>query len=248
MSMHRLFITPLVELIVISPLIAMTVNRNDHKWKFNIFLFVSYFFVYNCLLFSPTLIPALRLIEGDWNWSGKLYGVTGSILFIMLFRKAFGEYNYISFKQRETSLKPKLMVTIVVFLLAVGLATLSIYKSIDRFEYYFFQFTMPGLDEELAFRGIMLGLLSNALTSKVYCRSISLGNPALLITSILFGLGHSLQIDHDWCFHQNWVEFISTFATGLLLGWLTIKSGSILMSILIHDLLNTLPLLMAWNK
>ena len=245
--MVQLILAALINLTVILPLIALGLNHPDSKWK-SIILFASFYVAYVCLLSLPGWIPALRIIEGEWNWSGKIYGITGSILFLMLFRKELGDHNFITLSQRKTSLKPKLIITIIVFMVAVVLAVISIQKSGDRFEYYLFQFTMPGVDEELAFRGIMLGLLSNALRSKIYVKTTSLGNPALLITSILFGLGHSFQIDPDWCFHQNWVEFISTFATGLLLGWLTLRSGSILMAILIHDLFNVIPLLIVWNK
>lgn len=106
---------------------------------------------------------------------------------------------------------------------------------------FLFQFTMPGLDEELAYRGIMLGLLSNSLKPRINLGSANLGNPALLITSILFGLSHSIYIDDNWSFYHNWFEFFNVFAIGLFLGWITIKSGNILMSILMHNLINTLP-------
>ncbi len=245
--MAQLITTLFIELIIVSPIIGIAMNRTDRRWKYLI-LFSLYYLGYFCLLFAPLLYPELNFIDSDWNWSGKIYAIVGSILFYILFRKAFSTHNYITFKQRDTSLKPKLIITIIVFLVAVGLAALSIYKSATRLDYFLFQFTMPGLDEELAFRGIMLGLLSNTLPSRVYFKNRSLGNPALLITSILFGLVHSFQIDRDWGFHQNWFEFTSTFATGLLLGWLTIKSGSIVMSILIHGLINTIPGIIAWRK
>ncbi len=238
--MAQLITTIIIELIIISPIIGIALNRPDRRWKY-LSLFSLYYLGYSCLLFTPMLYPALSFIDSDWNWSGKLYAFGGSILFYILFRKLFAEHNFITFKQRNTSIKISLFITIIIFMAAVGAAMLSINSSATRSAYFLFQFTMPGLDEEIAYRGIMLGLLSNALPSRVYFKNKSLGNPALLITSILFGLVHSFQIDQGWCFHQNWFEFISTFATGLLLGWLTIKSGSILMSILIHDLINTLP-------
>ncbi len=245
--MAQLMTALIIELIVISPLIWVALHRDGHKWRY-LALFALYYIGYSCLLFAPLVYPSLLFVDSEWNWSGKIYGILGSILFLILFRKEFGEHNFITLRQRSTSSKPILIVTIIAFVAAVVLAVLSVMKSGERFEYYFFQFTMPGLDEELAFRGIMLGLLSNTLKPRINIRNISLGNPALIITSILFGLGHSFQIDPDWCFHQNWVEFISTFATGLLLGWLTLRSGSILMAILIHDLFNVIPLLIVSGR
>ena len=218
--------------------------RPDNKWK-HLLLFASYYFFYLILLVIPNLFPALRIVESAWNWSGKLYAITGSIIFYSLFRKAFSQHNYITFRQNNNSLKPKFYAVVVIFFVSVGLACFSANKSETSLEDFLFQFTMPGLDEELAFRGIMLGLLSNTLQPKIYLGSRSLGNPALIITSILFAAGHSFSIDGNWVFHQNWFEFINMFAIGLLLGWMTIKSGSILMSILVHDLINILPKIIA---
>lgn len=239
--MAKLIVLLFIHLIVIAPLVALALNRPDYKWK-QLVLFVFYFCFYTSLLSLPFLFPETKIIQSDyWNWSGKIYAIAGSLLFYALFKKNFTDIDYITFKQQNNSLKPIFFVTIIVFLLAIGLAFSSINKSDERLEFYLFQFTMPGLDEELAFRGIMLGLLSNSLKSKIKISSFYLGNPALLITSIQFGLMHSFQIDHDWNFHQNWFEFFSAFSIGLLLGWMTIKSGSILMAILVHDLINTLP-------
>lgn len=242
--MERLITGVIIELITISPLLIMA-RRPDAKWKYFL-LFFSYYFIYLFLLAVPNWFTELRIVGTTWNWSGKLYAITGSILFYFLFKKAFVNHNYITFKQNNNSLKPKFFATVVIFLAAIGLACFSINKSETNLEYFLFQFTMPGLDEELAYRGIMLGLLSNSLNSKIYLGSKNLGNPALLITSILFGLCHSFSIDSNWVFYQNWFEFVNVFAIGLLLGWMTIKSGSILMPILIHGLINTLPKIIFW--
>ena len=100
---------------------------------------------------------------------------------------------------------------------------------------------MPGLDEEIAWRGIMLGILSNSLKPKFNIGSFNLGNPAIIITSILFGLGHSFGMTNSWEFYQNWFEFANTFLIGLIFCWITIRSGSILIPILLHNLMNILP-------
>lgn len=245
--MAQLLAALLLELIVVSPLVVIALNRPDPKWK-HITLFALYYLGYSCLLFTPMLYPALSFIDSDWNWSGKLYAFGGSILFYILFRKLFAEHNFITFKQRNTSIKISLFITIIIFVAAVGAAMLSINSSATRSAYFLFQFTMPGLDEEIAYRGIMLGLLSNALRSKLYFRTINLGNPALLITSVLFGLTHSFHIDPDWSVHQDWYPFFNTFVMGLLVGWITLKSGSIVMSVLIHGLINTIPSIIIWSK
>ncbi len=243
--MEKLIVTLIVELLVITPIIIVSLNRADYKWK-HLLLFVFYYLFYFTILFIPSYNSEYRIIDNTWNWSGKIYAITSSILFYAIFRKSLEGHNYITFKQNDTSLKPKLLIIIIIFFATIGLSFFAIKNSETRLNQLLFQFTMPGIDEELAFRGIMLGLLSNLLKPKISFGRINLGNPALLITSILFGLAHSFEIDNNWVFHQNWFEFINMFAVGLFLGWMTIKSGSIFMPILSHNLINTLPKIFFW--
>lgn len=240
--MEKLIIGLIIQTVVISLLIIISYNKHDNKWIY-LLLFALYYFFYQSLLTIPNWFPELRIIESGyhWNWSGKIYAITGSLVFYFQFRKLFTTHDYITFKRKNNSLNIILLITIVVFLGAIAWTFLSTKNSDERFEMLLFQFTMPGLDEELAYRGIMLGLLSNSLKAKIHMGSANLGNPALLITSILFGLSHSIYIDDNWSFHHNWFEFVNVFAVGLFLGWITIKSGNILMSILMHNLINTLP-------
>jgi len=243
--MTKLLIESIVELIVVSPLIYIWSNKRDFKWK-QILLLVAYYAAYKCILFLPILHPELKFIQSTWNWSGKIYAITGSLIFYFLFSKAFTNYDYITFKQNSNSLQAKFKVIAILFIFAFIFALICFRESAEKFEYFMFQFTMPGIDEEIAYRGIMLGLLSNSLRPKVHIGSLSIGNPAVLITSVLFGLAHSFGIDNEWNISQNWFEFINVFLVGLLLGWMTIKSGSILMSILSHNLINTIPKLIFW--
>ena len=244
--MGNLILAIIIQLAVISPIIAISYNRHENRW-IHLLLFALYYFFYQTLLAVPNWFPALRIIESSyhWNWSGKIYAITGSFLFYILFRKRFANYDYITFKQKN-ALNPQFYITIAIFLLTIALAVISIKTSGERLAYFSFQLTIPGLDEELAFRGILLGLLSNSLKPKIHIGAVNPGNPSLLITSILFGLCHSIQIDNNLVLYQNWFEFANSFVIGLLLGWMTIKSGSILRAILTHNLINTLPKIIFW--
>ena len=237
--MERLIAAVFIQGIAVAPLILIA-RPLEKRWK-HLLLFFAFYVLYVFLLALPNYYTGLKMVAGDWNWSGKIYATTGSLLFYFLCRKAFSEIDFITFKQNSASTRWKLMATMLVFVVAVGLAFFSKNNSAARSEYFLFQFTMPGLDEELAFRGVMLGLLSNALPSKLYVGAKNLGHPALLITSVLFGLLHSLSIDQQWGFHHNWFEFFNAFFVGCLLAWITLRTGSIVMPVLVHNLINTLP-------
>ena len=245
--MTQTIIKNIIELLIVAPFIIMNLNKSNIKLK-AVLLFAFFFILNQFLLELPRQIPELRIIDGNWNWSGKIYTLIGSILFYMLFRKVFIKYDFFTFKQKNNTLKPTISVTVIVVFIAIGLAFFLYGKSESNLETLLFQITMPGLDEEFAFRGIMLGLLSTSLKSKINFGSLNLGNPAILITSILFGLVHSFQLDNNWNFSQNWIYFIQTSVYGLILCWMTIKSGSILMPILSHNLTNTLGTITTWIK
>ncbi|MCB9334465.1 MAG: CPBP family intramembrane metalloprotease [Lewinellaceae bacterium] len=241
------FITAqVITLVIISPIIVIALNKSDQKQK-SLLLFAGYYLIYACLLFTPLYFPEFKFINTDWNWSGKTYAIAGSLFFYALFRNEIAkQHNHITFKQRNNKYRSALLGVVFLYLITIGLAIFCIKHSDKRTEQLWFQFIIPGIDEELAYRGIMLGLLSTVLKPKIYVASKSLGNPALIITSIMFGLVHSFSIDHHWGFHQNWFEFINMFLVGLFLGWLTIKSGSILIAVLSHNLINTLLKIIFW--
>ena len=78
--------------------------------------------------------------------------------------------------------------------------------------------------EEIFFRGFVLtGLLKRFGVRR-----------ALLLSSLLFGL-----------FHIDPGAIVPTFALGLVLGWVYLKTGSIWPSIFAHALHNTLAVLIA---
>ena len=113
---------------------------------------------------------------------------------------------------------------------------------------FFFQLGMPSLDEEFAYRGVMLGLLLTALKPDLKIAALNLGNPSIIVAAILFGLVHSLNLNSSWELSQDWLYFSYTFTYGLALGWMTIKSRSILFPIISHILSNEIGTMLTWIK
>jgi len=105
-------------------------------------------------------------------------------------------------------------------------------------EALYYQLTMPGLEEELAFRGIMLGLLAKILHQDIRLFGIGFGSASMWATAILFGLAHgfTLSSNFELAFHTE--AFFSTLSLGLIYAWLTVKSGSILLPLISHNLYN----------
>ena len=100
-------------------------------------------------------------------------------------------------------------------------------------ETLFYQFSMPGMGEEIAYRGIMLGLLTKILKSK----NLIL-NSSVWVTAILFGLAHGFSLSSEFSITFNIQPFLRTMIYGLIWGWITIRSGSILLALISHNLGN----------
>lgn len=178
-----------------------------------------------------------------FNWIGKLFSMIVSILFIIASRKYLSE---LSLEDCNISLVPKkkAVKTTVVSLLAllailiyVLIRTSGASKSFDL-ETLLFQLTMPGLEEDLAFRGIYLGLLNKAFVKKVKVLDGEFG-VGLIISSVLFGLMHAMQISFSTGFAFNLFSFVLTGSIGFCLGVMAESTGSLVLPIVAHNLYNT---------
>lgn len=96
--------------------------------------------------------------------------------------------------------------------------------------------------EELAFRGVLLGLLRLAVSTRW----------AVVACSALFGLWHVPGVLNDTSGSAGHVAmavagtFCATFAAGVAFCWLRIRSGSLLAPALAHWAVNTVALVAAW--
>jgi len=238
--------TVLLYLSLVLPIILLSAKdiKKDRKI---IVLFITFFILNQILLVIPWHIRELAL-GTQWNWTGKLIAIIGSIIFYRIFRSNFKENDFFTLKQKPGSVKSNIVLTLVITLIVVVMGIFLYGTDEPDLETFFFQLGMPSLDEEFAFRGIMLGLLSTALKPNLKIGAMNLGNPAIIATAILFGLVHSLNINSSWELSQDWLYFSYTFAYGLALGWMTIKSGSILVPIISHILSNEIGTMIPWLK
>ena len=132
-------------------------KKNDSK-KYLLF-FIVFFFI-DQLLTRNFYFPEFITIGTEWNWTGKIASALFSLIVILVLRKKSRIDFAFTLKQRKDSLKPTLIT--VGILLIIGLIVLWLYSSKGNptLETHLFQLTMPGIAEELAFRGLFLGLLN----------------------------------------------------------------------------------------
>lgn len=179
------------------------------------------------------LIPDLA--GGEWNWTGKLLAL--AITLAVASHPAFGwRRSGLTLHQRKGSLIPALLVALPVIALYVFFALSG--EEQATIEAVAFQLTLPGLEEEPFYRGILLLALAEAFRGRTNILGADLGWGAIL-SSILFGLTHAFGFD-DGSFAFDPLYFLLTAVPALLLVWMRERTGSLLLPILLHNFGNTI--------
>jgi len=182
-----------------------------------------------------------RLIEGtSWNWQGKLLAFAATLAIAAL--PAFGWRRVgLTFAQAPGSLRGALPVPLLVycgFFVAMALTFPGDKASAEDIAY---QLTMPGLEEEPFYRGILLLALDRAFTARVRFLGVDWGWGALL-SCLLFGFAHGFGFS-DGHFSFEPLAVALTGIPALFGVWLRYRTGSLLLPVLMHNFGNTISLL-----
>lgn len=242
--MLKAFLEHLIHLAIVMPIILLSLSNRKSETLKVLTIFSIYFLIHSMLLYLPLEINELSLIKGKWNWTGKILAILGSIIFLMVYRKFKLEDYFITFRQNNNFLKYGLFTIFLIFIIK-GLFNYYYLSPTEwNAETVLFQATMPGFDEEIAFRGIMLGLLVKILKPT----AVSIFHPAIYVTALLFGMGHGLFLNDSYDLVFNISSFFITTVLGVVWAWITIKSGSILLALISHNLGNIASQLISMSK
>ncbi|RMD87604.1 MAG: CPBP family intramembrane metalloprotease [Alphaproteobacteria bacterium] len=169
----------------------------------------------------------------NWNWLGKILSTSGTLLLAAL--PAFG-YARAGIRLRQN--KGLLVPLVVLALFAALFIYLALADGAGRSdaETIAFEWTMPGLDEELFYRGLLLLAMNEAFRARWTVWSAPVGYGGLL-TSVLFGLAHAMSFGQGG-FDFDLMTFAVTGVPSLFLLWLRERTGSVLLPILAHNMAN----------
>ena len=134
------------------------------------------------------LLP--NLVPGNWNWQGKLLALLASLAIAAhpaIGRRRIG----ITLVQQREGCGGTLALFAAYCLFFVGLAAMFPNEAPDP-EAVAFQLSMPGIEEEVFYRGLLLVMLNEAFRGRWNAAGVQWGWSALL-TSVLFGLAHAFS-------------------------------------------------------
>lgn len=241
--MMKVTVESLLRIVIILPIILILLKKHNKINFQRIAIFIFTYIVYELMISLPIVNKNIDFIRGNWNWTGKIFGIIWVIICYFLFKKYFAENNFFTIKQDKKNFKKAFIVAVAI----VILSTVIIFF-LGKFEFDFetlaYQLTVPGIGEEIMYRGILLGLLLTSLKDKIPF----LGNPGVLLTAVLFGFGHGLSLDKNYTINFNALYFMQTGFAGYIWGWVTMKSRSILLGILAHNFGNFFGTLSAMIK
>lgn len=213
-------------------LIFLAFKQFDQRLMFTFgILFAAYLGLDDLVTGLPSTSSAFSFIGGEWNWSGKIYSLLLSVLVVLGLRikpKALG----LTLSQRN--LKASLVALLLFILWGLSLGLLF-KPSVPSVETLAFQATMPGIVEELVYRGIAPALLLGLFHGKEPWQGIPW--TVVFITAVAFGIWHGLSYS-DAAFSFDFMSALFPFIGSIAGGWLRFNSGSLLFPILAHSLAN----------
>ncbi len=194
-------------------------------------LFAAYLALDDFATGLPHLVPALRFLPGEWNWSGKLLSLTLSALVIVALRIS-PEAAGLRLRQAHPRIGAIAVALFVVWGACLGLL---FQPGAPDAETLAFQATMPGLAEEIAYRGIAPVLLLSLWPRKPHVDGMPWA--VIVATSVLFGLWHALSYS-DGRFGFDLMSGLFPFLGSLPGGWLRFKTRSLVVPVAGHALAN----------
>ncbi|MBB4802771.1 hypothetical protein HNP37_002846 [Flavobacterium nitrogenifigens] len=232
--------TPFLWIIAISPLFVLAYFRSEKSNLKYLAFFILYFLadVYS-QQYGKVLLP-LEFLGLKFNWSGKILSLILGLFVIFSVSKE--EKIKIGFTAKTNS-KKQLKFGLLFFF---GFTLFDVIFKMILFpkggafdlETFLFQATMPGLIEEIAYRGIALWLLNKAFAPKWNYRGIEFGW-AFVIVTLLFGLMHGMILDQDLHLKFDIMTIVYlTLISSLSVGVLRCFSGNLIYSVLGHNTIN----------
>lgn len=96
---------------------------------------------------------------------------------------------------------------------------------------------MPALNEELVYRGLLLGFLNSVFPRKWEFLRAYIGWGVIIVT-LLFALLHGIWLDYRLQLNISIVPLLSAAVSGFIFGWLRERTKSLVFPMIAHS---------AWN-
>lgn len=184
---------------------------------------------------APDLLPG-----SDLNWQGKALALLATLAIAA--HPAFQWRRVgLTLAHIPGSLKAALPVALLYCAFFVSIA-LAFPGGTASGEDFAFQLTLPGLEEEPFYRGILLFALDRAYTGRVRLLGVDWGWGAVL-SCALFGMAHAFGFSAGH-FSFDAPTMALTALPAFIAVWLRLRTGSLLLPVVLHNFGNAITMLL----
>ena len=228
---HSLQVLVTLGVLVAAMVAAAVICKGKFDQKWFAFTFGAYA-LYEIGFLAAKLYRLPVFAESRWNWSGMVYSLILIAIVLIFIPKSLRSKVGLTWRQASGSAFTWLFVAFyaaVFIILALQSPPSSFQGDWDTLA---FQLTMPSLNEELFFRGLLVVMMDQTFGVSRRILGVPMGWGAL-ISSIMFGLAHGLSVRNGIS-----VDFVGVLVPGVigLLGcWIKEKTGSLLAPVLMHS-------------
>ena len=179
----------------------------------------------------PQTFRVLGVPGARWNWSGKILSLLFSALVMVALRLSPAAVG-LTRPHRFGRMGVLALAFAVVWGASLGLLFKPGQATLETLA---FQATMPGLSEELVYRGICPALLLGVVQRREPGPGLSWA--VILATAVAFGLWHGLGYSRG---HLGFdaMSAVVPFVGSIAIGWLRFRTGSLLVPTLVHGIAN----------
>lgn len=234
--------TPLIWILIMVPFIALAMFKSEKVKLKYVFFFVFYFLADCYIQHLSRLYINFDFLGLKFAWIGKILSLCLSM--IIIFSVSKSDRVAIGFTTKTNS-KSQLKSGVFIFL---GFLVFDfIFKMIlfpkgaaFDLETFIFQMTMPGLTEELVFRGILFWLLDKAFAPNWSFKGVKFGWGFVIVT-LLFAIAHGVVLtdNYDFKFDLITILYLAVISS-LSVGILRKLSGNLIFPVLGHNVINTM--------
>lgn len=203
--------------------------------RWSLLLLVAFLVVlHDALIWMPRLSVFEHL---HWSWQESLLASIWPFLLPAIISGVSLRSIGVSTRLRPGWLKPSLIALLLAAAVPAVFLLLGVHKKLDT-EGWVFLSTMPGLAEELVYRGVFQSLLNS-----VFGKSWSLANAqfgwGLFVSAILFaGTNGLVEVDSQLHGHVILHAAIAPFLLSMVSGWVRERTDSVWPSVFGHNLSN----------
>ena len=231
--------TPLLHLGIILPLLILAQIFSKETNPKYLILFAGYFLLDSYLRIFGSQYLKLDFLTLNWNWSGAFLAFVLALIFVVYHSKQIREDIGFTTKFNKNTLKSGIWIFLG-FLLFDFIFKMIIFPKEGEFnlEQFMFQATMPGLSEEIVYRGILLWILTKAFVPSKVINGIMFGWGFIIVT-FTFAMVHGVALTKTMEIKIDYITIAYiTLITSLSLGILRKFSGNLILPTIGHNVVN----------